>query len=347
MTLTGTPRIRVLIVDDSLFMRAAIKKVLSDAGCFEIVGQARDGEEAIAKVLELEPQVVTMDYNMPKLNGAEAVRQIMKLRPTPVIMFSANTRHGARETFAALAAGAVDFCTKPSGEVSANFAAIETDLVAKLRAAAESRPRAMAPLTAPKPNAPVATIILPPSGPRLVIIAVSTGGPAALSRVIPSLPADASFATIVVQHMPAQFTAALAERLDGLSAVKVREAREGDLPGPGLVLIAPGDRHVDVDEGGVLHLTDAAHVNGCRPAADVTMKAAARAYGRRLIGVVMTGMGKDGTAGLAAIKNAAGRTMAQDEDSSVIFGMPRAAIEAGVVDEVLSLEKLAGHLSQL
>ncbi len=344
MTPPGGRLIRVLIVDDSLFMRAAINKVLSDAGCFEIVGQARDGADAVAKVVELKPQVVTMDYNMPKLNGAEAVREIMKQRPTPVIMFSAHTRQGARETFEALAAGAVDFCTKPSGEVSANLAAIEAELVAKLRAAAEARPRAMAPVTAKKPSAPLRMATLPPTGPRLVIIAISTGGPAALSRVIPSLPANARFATLVVQHMPAQFTAALAERLDGLSAVKVREAREGDIPRPGLVLIAPGNRHVDVDEGGVLHLTDGPHVHGCRPSADVTMIAAARAYGRRLIGVVMTGMGKDGTAGMTAIKNADGRTMAQDQESSVIFGMPRAAIEAGVVDEVVPLEKIAGQL---
>ena len=344
MTPPGGRLIRVLIVDDSMFMRAAINKVLGDAGCFEFVGQARDGEDAVAKVLELKPQVVTMDYNMPKLNGAEAVRRIMKQRPTPVIMFSAHTRQGARETFEALAAGAVDFCTKPSGEVSANLAAIETELVAKLRAAAEARPRAMAPVTAQKPTGPVRMATLPPTGPRLVIIGISTGGPAALSRLIPSLPANTRFATLVVQHMPAQFTSALAERLDGLSAVAVREAREGDIPRPGLVLIAPGDRHVVVDEGGVLHLTDDPHVHGCRPAADVTMKSAARAYGRRLIGVVMTGMGKDGAAGMVAIKNVDGKTIAQDQESSVIFGMPRAAIEAGAVDEVVPLEEIAARL---
>ena len=340
-----TPRpIRVLIVDDSLFMRAAIKKVLADAGEFEVVGQARDGQDAIDKVKELRPHVVTMDYNMPRMNGAAAVREIMRVCPTPIIMFSAHTRQGARETFEALGAGAVDFCTKPSGEVSANLAAIEDDLVSKLRAAAEATPRAFAPVTAAKPTGPIKMTTLPPTGPRLVIIAISTGGPAALSRVIPSLPADVRFATLVIQHMPAQFTAALAERLDSQSAVKVREARDGDLPRPGLVLVAPGDRHVEVDSNGALRLVDGPLVNGCRPAADVTMKSAAPVYGRRLIGVVMTGMGKDGAAGMVAIKHADGKTMAQDQESSVIFGMPRAAIEAGVVDDVVSLDEIADWL---
>ncbi len=344
MTPPAARPIRVLIVDDSMFMRAAIKKVLGDAGGFEIVGQARDGQEAIDKVVELRPQVVTMDYNMPRLNGAAAVREIMKQCPTPVIMFSAHTRQGARETFEALAAGAVDFCTKPSGEVSANLAAAEQELINKLRVAAEARPRAMAPITAAKPTGPIRMATLPPTGPRLVLIAISTGGPAALSRVIPSLPADTRFATLVVQHMPAQFTAALAERLDSLSAVSVREARDGDLPRPGLVLIAPGDRHVEFDPDGKLRLVDGPLVHGCRPAADVTMKSAAPVYGRRLIGVVMTGMGKDGAEGMTAIKRVDGKTMAQDQETSVIFGMPRASIEAGVVDDVVPLDDIAGRL---
>jgi len=337
-------RIRVLVVDDSLFMRAAIKKTLASSGRVEVVGEARDGQDAVAKVVALAPDVVTMDYNMPKMNGAEAVREIMKQRPTPVIMFSAHTRQGARETFEALAAGAVDFCTKPAGEVSADLSAIADELVTKVSMAAESRPRAMSPVVAQKPTGPLRMATLPPTGPRVVFIAISTGGPAALSRLIPALPADSRFAAVVVQHMPAQFTAALAERLDSLSAVKVREAKDGDIPRPGLVLIAPGDHHLSVDEKGALRIADGPPVHGCRPAADVTMEAAARAYGRRAIGVVMTGMGKDGAKGLLAIKRADGKTLAQDQESSVIFGMPKAAIDAGAVDEVVALDEIAARL---
>ena len=335
--------IRVLVVDDSLFMRAAIKKTLTERGNFEVVGQARDGNDAVAKTLELKPDVITMDYNMPGKDGAAAVREIMQKRPTPVIMFSAHTRQGARETFEALAAGAVDFVTKPHGEVSADLSDVADVLIEKLTIALRARPRITAPIKAQKPSRPV-QFTLEPVGPKVVIIGVSTGGPAALSVVIPSLPAKTRFATIVVQHMPSKFTAALAERLNSFSAVRVREARDGDRPMPGVVLIVPGDRHLEVDAKGVFRLTDSPPVHGCRPAVDVTMKSAARVFGRRAIGVIMTGMGKDGAAGMTAIKRADGQTLAQDRDTSVIFGMPRAAIAAGAVDEVVALEELAGRL---
>lgn len=337
-------RIRVLIVDDSMFMRAAIEKTLTDLGGFVVVGSARSGEEAVAQVRALAPDAVTMDYNMPGMNGAETVRAIMHERPTPVIMFSAHTRQGARETFEALAAGAVDFCTKPHGEVSADLSPIAAELAAKLRAAAASRPRVLPPLRAVQPAVPPGPITLPPTGPRLVVIGVSTGGPAALSRVIPAFAPKTRFATVVVQHMPAQFTRVLAERLHGLSAVEVREAAPGDAPAPGLVLIAPGDRHLTFDERGSVVISDGPPVNACRPSADVTMQSAAAVYGRRAIGVIMTGMGKDGAAGMAAIKRAEGRTLAQDRDSSVIYGMPRAAIDAGAVDHVVPLDEIARRL---
>ncbi len=334
--------IRVLVVDDSMFMRASIEKALTHLGGFQIVGNARSGAEAVEQVRALSPDVVTMDYNMPGMNGAETVRAIMKARPTPVIMFSAHTRQGARETFEALAAGAVNFCTKPHGEVSTDLTAIAAELATKLRAAATSRPQALPPLRAQ--TATPTPITLPPTGPRLVVIGVSTGGPAALSRVIPALPVSTRFATVVVQHMPAQFTRPLAERLDELSAVMVKEAEPGNMPQPGLVLIAPGDRHLVFDDRGAVVLTDAPPVNSCRPSADVTMQAAAAVYGRRTIGVIMTGMGKDGAAGMLAIKRVEGRTLAQDRETSVIYGMPRAAIEAGAVDHVVPLDELARRL---
>lgn len=340
-------KIKVLIVDDSLFMRAAIKKTLDKDGRFEIIGQAKDGKDGVDKVESLSPDVVTMDFNMPVMNGAQAVREIMKSKPTPVIMFSAHTKQGARETFEALAAGAIDFVTKPSGEVSANLAEIEADLIGKLTAAVGSRPRAVKPVVSRKPPDGSVLSTWPPGGPRVVFVAVSTGGPAALSRVIPALPADIPFGVVIVQHMPAQFTSTLAERLDSISAVKVREAKDGDTPRQGVVLIAPGDRHLEVGERGKLTLTSGPLVNGCRPSADVTMASAAKVFGRRAIGLVMTGMGRDGTAGLKAIKAAHGPTVAQDKATSVIFGMPKAAIDAGVVDKVVALDAIAQTLTSL
>jgi len=353
-TPTGQKKLRVLVVDDSMFMRAAVAKTLTAAGLFEVVGQARDGADAVAKVLQLGPDVVTMDFNMPGMNGVEAIRAIMQQRPTPVVMFSAHTRQGAKETFDALAAGAVDFVTKPAGEVSVDLSRIQDELVRKLVAASASRPRVAAgaaparrPAT-PSPGSSGSWAATTASGlARVCVIAVSTGGPAALSRVIPALPGDTRFGVVVVQHMPAHFTAALAERLDADSALTVKEAADGDRPQPGLVLIAPGDRHLEFDDKGVVVLTDGPFVNGCRPAADVTMLAAARVYGRRCIGVVMTGMGKDGAAGLVAIKRADGKTLAQDQETSVIFGMPKAAIETGQVDEVAPLDEIAARLRYL
>lgn len=337
-------RIRVLIVDDSLFMRAAIKKIVEGDPRLEVAGVAKDGAEGVEAAERLAPDVITMDFNMPRMDGAAAVREIMRRRPTPVVMLSAHTREGARETFEALSAGAVDFLTKPSGEVSADFQAVGPRLIEKLHAAATALPRAFQPAQPPGPKIASTLATWPPTGPKVVLVAVSTGGPSALSRVIPALPGDTPFAMIVVQHMPAQFTAALAERLNAMSAIEVREAQDGDRPRRGLALIAPGDKQLVVGEGGVLRVTDDPEVNGCKPSADVTMKAAAKVFGRRAVGLIMTGMGRDGAEGLAAIKAAGGRTFAQDKASCVIYGMPRVAVELGAVDEVVGLDDIAGRL---
>lgn len=348
-------RIRVLVVDDSLFMRAAITKTLG-AGPFEVVGQAKDGKEALAQIAKLRPDVVTMDFNMPGMNGAETVREVMRAHPTPVVMFSAHTRQGAKETFDALGAGAVDFLTKPAGEVSTDLSKIADELLKKVADAAQSRPRIASPPTPARPSGAIPALspaggvartrpTLPPSAtPRVCVIAISTGGPAALSEVIPSLPETLKLAIVVVQHMPAGFTAHLAERLNAASNVAVREAQAGDRPLPGAVLIAPGDKHLEFDDRGTVVLTDGALVNGCRPAADVTMSSAARVFGRRTLGVVMTGMGKDGAAGALAIKRADGKTLAQDQATSVIYGMPKAAVDAGAIDEVAALGDIAAWL---
>lgn len=348
MTITMPPqkKIRVLIVDDSLFMRAAIAKTLG-SGPFEVVGQAKDGTDALAQIARLKPDVVTMDFNMPGMNGAETVRAVMQQHPTPVVMFSAHTKQGARETFDALAAGAVDFVTKPAGEVSIDLSKIAEDLITKVTAAAGARPRVAMKAAPVRISGSISTTMrtpLPSSTPRLCVIAVSTGGPAALTEVVPSLPGELKIAVVIVQHMPAGFTAALAERLDAESRVSVREAVNGDRPFPGTVLIAPGDRHLEFDERGHVVLTDGPMVNGCRPAADVTMLSAARVYERRALAVVMTGMGKDGAAGALAIKRGGGKTLAQDQATSVIYGMPKAAIDAGAIDEVCALGDIAAWL---
>ena len=346
-------RTRVVVVDDSMFMRAAVKRALEADGRFEVVGQGKDGRDGVDKVLALRPDVVTMDFNMPRLDGVAAVREIMARRPTPIVMLSAHTTEGAKETVDALAAGAVDFLTTPSGEVSADFSVLGPKLCDKVAAASGAAPRPeRAPLPRPlsSSSGSMPRVTPTPTGTfpvRLCVVAISTGGPAALSRVIPALPAELGVGLIVVQHMPAQFTAALAERLDGVSAVDVREAKNGDRSRPGLVLIAPGDRHVELADNGAIRLDDGPEVNGCRPAADVTLRAAARVHGRRAAGLVMTGMGRDGADGLAAIKGAGGVTLAQDRASSVIWGMPRAAVELGVVDEVLPLDDIAARLARL
>lgn len=352
-------RIRLLVVDDSSFMRGAITRTLGALGTFEIVGQAKDGADAVRRVLELQPDVVSMDFNMPGMTGAEAVREIMRQRPTPIVMFSAHTQRGAAETLEALGAGAVDFVTKPAGEVSADLSKVQDELARKLTAAAQARPSTAAPRT--KAASPAQKTPIPASGPtstrpplhaagdlpKLCVIAVSTGGPVALSRLLPALPANTRFAIVVVQHMPAYFTAALAERLHGESTLEIREAASGDRPRPGLVLVAPGDRHLEFDLRGAVVLSDGPPLHGCRPAADVTMISAAKVYGRRTIGVVLTGMGRDGTAGALAIRRADGRTLAQDEASSVIFGMPKSAIDAGAIEEVASLDQMPSRLRYL
>jgi len=337
-------KFKVLVVDDSHFMRRAISHILEADGRFEVVATASDGAMAIQKAANLLPDVITMDYNMPILNGVEAVRRIVADLAIPIVMVSAHTTEGARQTVDALQAGAVDFITKPSGEVSTDISLAGDLLVERVWAAASvdhkrlvPRPRA-APILVPR----VAAI-----GKKVVVIAVSTGGPAALSAFLPALPRRSAMALVIVQHMPAAFTGTLAERLDRIATIKVQEAKEGDRPVPGTALVAPGGRHLEFAPDGCIHLSTSEPVNGCRPSADVAMKSAAAVFGRDVVGVVMTGMGHDGTAGLVAIKQAGGATVAQDKASSLIFGMPRAAIERGVVDSVIPLDELPRHLLQM
>jgi two-component system chemotaxis response regulator CheB len=354
--LTEAQKVRVLVVDDSSFMRIALSRTLGTDPRIEVVGQARDGAEAVEQVRALSPDVVTMDFNMPRMNGAEAVRAILKERPTAIVMLSAHTVDGAAETLEALAAGAVDFLTKPDGEVSTDLTGIRDELVKKVLTAARARPQT----TRDRPTLKTHTVHrpepAPASGDRIsfaqmvldpvVVIAVSTGGPAALERVIPALPPDLPYGVLVVQHMPAEFTRALAARLASLSSLEVREAKQGERMVKGRVLIAPGDRHVVIQRSGMLDITQSAPVNNCRPSADVTLQSAAPVYGPRLTAVVMTGMGRDGAVGAAAVRAAGGKVIAQDRETSVVWGMPRAVVEMGVADEVLPLNRIAARIAR-
>ena len=368
--------IRVLLVDDSLFVRTLLRRMLSADGRFEIVGEAKDGASAVDLACSLAPDVVTMDVIMPGMDGVAAVAALMKRRPTPVVMLSAHTTEGARTTLDALAAGAVDFVAKPSGERSTDLSRIASELGDKLAAAARIVPRVPPPVASaaaarpPRAEAPTASERgLPSRGSRveapvsergeappargialagepLVALGISTGGPSTLLQLLPRLPANAP-AMLVVQHMPPGFTTALAERLDRASAIEVREAREGDRPRRGLALVAAGGLHLECASSGHVRLVDGPPVHGCKPSVDVTLFSVARFVGRRAIGIVMTGMGRDGAEGLRAMRQAGARTLAQDEASSVVYGMPRAAAELGAAEEIVSLDALAARLCTL
>ncbi len=355
MTSPRLSKIRVLIVDDSAFMRTAIARLIGSDERFAVVGQARDGQEAVQLARALDPDVITMDFNMPGMNGAQATRAILSQRPRPIVMLSAHTRQGAAETMEALTAGAVDFVPKPAGEVSASLSAIRETLLSKLALVATANLAPATPLeripqqrsmSAPAPRPPRAAPAVP-AGPRVLVMASSTGGPAALVRVLSHLKLAKKAAVLLVQHMPPGFTEALALQLAEHAAFPVREARAGDRLEAGVALLAPGGSHLVVERNGAVALRNGPPVHGVRPAADVTFRSVAEVYGARSIGVVLTGMGRDGALGLAAVKAAGGRTAAQDRASSIVYGRPRAALELGVVEDVIALDQMGSYLSQL
>jgi two-component system chemotaxis response regulator CheB len=337
----------VLLVDDSAFMRGAVARLLVSDGRFEVIGQASDGTQAVKLALELNPDVISMDYNMPGLNGAAATRQILAERAIPIVMLSAHTREGEAATIEALTAGAIDFVTKPEGEVSANLTSVREELISKLLAAAgvnlAFRLAAPASTAGSRPSSPRKAA---PKGLKLVAIACSTGGPAALAELLPALRLNDQAALLVVQHMPRGYTRALAEQLAEVSQFPVREAEAGSELRAGAAWVAAGDKHLFIDSHNLLALNEAPLVNGVRPAADVTLASVAQQFGARSLGVILTGMGKDGARGLAEIKAAGGVTLAQDRASSTVYGMPKAAVELGVVDTVAPLSRMASLINR-
>ena len=320
-----------------------LSDMLEDGGV-TVVDTAADGAEAVTAVLEHEPDVVTMDLQMPKVGGLEAVERIMAERPTPILMLSAHTADGADVTFEALEKGAVDFFTKPGGEVSTRMSSMEDQLVRKVKAVAGADVRGGTSTTdstrsPARSTASTATDDEYREG-GTVLIASSTGGPTVVERVVAGLPRNADFRIIVVQHMPDAFTERFADRLDAASEYDVREAEDGDRIGGGQALVAPGGKHLVVAGAGGgrlrIKLTEDPPEHGVRPAADVTMRSAAKTVDGPLVGVVLTGMGADGADGVQAIADAGGHVIAQDEASSAVFGMPKRAIERGCVDDVLA-----------
>ncbi|RMF57595.1 MAG: chemotaxis response regulator protein-glutamate methylesterase [Bacteroidetes bacterium] len=340
--------IRVLVVDDSAFMRKALSMMLEEDDQIQVVDTARDGLEAIEKVRALRPDVVTLDVEMPRMDGLTALKQIMKEAPCPVIMISSLTREGAQATLEALDAGAVDFIPKQLSFVSLEIAQIKADLIAKVKAVAGTRRRrpVPAPPRAPQPSDAVPALLFRRA--RLLAIGISTGGPAALQRVIPLLPANLPVPVVVVQHMPPHFTRSLAQRLDQMSPLEVVEAEEGMDVHPGRVIIAAGGRHLTFREQGsrLVAATPETPATLHRPSVDVMFTSAAEVCRGRVLAVVMTGMGHDGLEGARRIRALGGQVVAQDEASCVVYGMPRAIVEAGLAHAVVPLDGLAPLLTR-
>ncbi|MGO8796241.1 MAG: protein-glutamate methylesterase/protein-glutamine glutaminase [Candidatus Sulfotelmatobacter sp.] len=347
---SNAKKVRVLVVDDSALMRKLIPQILEGDRSIEVVGTAMDGTFCLKKIEELRPDVITLDLQMPGMNGIDTLREIMRRQPMPVVVVSSHSTEGASVTFKALGLGAVDFVTKPQ-DASTHMAETAVELIAKIKAAATSKvvhPAMLRGTGTPPKKLSSAKATPPPS--KVVAIGISTGGPQALEFLLAQLPPDFPGAIIVVQHMPEGFTEMFARRLNDMCALSVKEAQSGDALQAGRVLICPGSRHIKVKRltmGDVAVLNDDARVNGHRPSVDVLFRSLAEEFGEQSVAVLMTGMGDDGASGLGEVKKAGGVTIAQSEESCVVFGMPKVAIERGYALRVVALDALAATLQAL
>jgi len=342
---------RVLVVDDSAFMRRLISQILEESGEFEVAGVARDGNEALGLVHALNPDIITLDVDMPELDGLGALGYIMSEAPRPVVMLSAGTTNGGQAaTLRALELGAVDFVLKPSGSISLDLATIAPRLLAALRAAAAANPAGLRQL---QRRTPIMVERVAPAGPSAssaVVIAASTGGPRALAAIVPHLPRAIPAAVLVVQHMPRGFTKSFAQRLDSMSTIHIAEAEEGEPVVHGRVYVAPGGQHLTVRDDGagpVIALDERPPVSGVRPAADLLFHSAAQVFGSSVLAVVLTGMGRDSADGTRAIRNAGGRAVIQDRETATIFGMPSAALQLAGADRVAPLPEIGRLIGRM
>ncbi len=340
-----------MVVDDSAFMRKLIGEILSKQSDIDVVQTARNGADALEKLEQFEVDVITLDVEMPILGGLETLQQIMATRPIPVVMLSSVTKRGSDITMKALSYGAVDFLPKPSGAISLDLDTIGDALVNKVRGAYQAKlmkPQVQVHLDKTHLDKPYSSSPSFAGASNLVIvIGSSTGGPRALEQVFLALPADLRAGIVVIQHMPKGFTRSFAERLNTLSHVYVKEAENGDRIENGKALIAPGNFHMEVDNGKRIRLNQNPPVQFLRPNIDVTMLCLPPLFGKRMIGVILTGMGRDGATGMAAIKQAGGLAIAQDKASSTIYSMPRVIFEEGLADYVLPIDRIGESIVKL
>jgi two-component system chemotaxis response regulator CheB len=368
----GQKVIKVLVVDDSMFMRKSLMIILEKDPGIKIVGSAKDGLEALDLIPKLEPDVVTLDIEMPRMDGLTTLQHIMQDSPRPVLMVSAISKEGAEVTLKAMEYGAMDYLAKPDSVMSLNSAAVEQELIDKVKAVAKRKgfvarkpmkipfvpPKAAAP--APKPSAasyaspapaPVRAdikIIPRPTGKSqirdLIAIGVSTGGPPAVQKILTALPGDLPAPIIIAQHMPASFTRPFAERLDSMCQIRVKEAEDGERVRDGVAYVAPGGRHMRISiklANRTLHISDEPKAAFYRPSANELIGSAGEALGRRALGVMLTGMGSDGIEGVKILKANGGKMLAQSEATCVVYGMPKAVIDANLADEILDIDDMA------
>ncbi|MDL0440122.1 protein-glutamate methylesterase/protein-glutamine glutaminase [Stutzerimonas frequens] len=363
--------VKVLVVDDSGFFRRRVSEILSSDPNIQVVGTATNGREAIDQVLALKPDVITMDYEMPMMDGITAVRQIMQRCPTPVLMFSSLTHEGARVTLDALDAGAVDYLPKNFEDISRNPDKVKQLLCEKVHTVSRSNRRystfCSSSVSAPAPSvrgtpAALATarstgVGATPAAParapapkrkayKLVAIGTSTGGPVALQRVLTQLPANFPAPIVLIQHMPAAFTKAFADRLDKLCRIRVKEAEDGDVLRPGLALLAPGGKQMMIDGRGAVRILPGDDRLNYKPCVDVTFGSAAKSFHDKVLAVVLTGMGADGREGARLLKQSGSQVWAQDEASCVIYGMPMAVVKANLSDAVYGLDDIGRNLAE-
>jgi two-component system, chemotaxis family, protein-glutamate methylesterase/glutaminase len=353
---TPSKKIRVLVVDDSTFMRKVLETIYNGDEQMQVVGSAKDGREAVSMTESLKPDVISMDINMPHVDGLQATAEIMTTNPKPIVIVSSESKEGAASTLRALELGAIEFVAKPSSGIDLDMQSVKEELLRKVRMAAKVRvvrtatrlassiqgtggnaKPAAAPKASPRPAASSANDQRFP----VVVLAASTGGPATVMRIAPGFTRDFPAAVILVQHMPATFTSQYAAQLAEFTEIRVKEAESNESLAPGTLYICPGGQHLRVTPTGRIQLDGTAgRIHGYLPNMDVTMESVATYAGSLSIAAVLTGMGNDGTSGARAIKNAGGLVLAQDEATCVVFGMPAEAIKAGVVDQVLGIDDI-------